>query len=61
MAVCKDCLHGEACEFISQRHEKLINDYFDEKGREISVKFGLPDAEKCPYFKDRKETRCING
>ena len=52
MATCKDCLHVEACEFISQRQEKFMNDFFNEQGREISVKFGLPDAEKCPYFKD---------
>ena len=30
-----------------------MNDFFNEQGRETSVKFGLPDAEKCPYFKDR--------
>jgi len=53
MTSCNNCLHGEACEFISQRYEKLINDFFNEQGRETSVKFRLPDAEKCPHFKDR--------
>lgn len=53
MATCKECLHVEACEFISQIQEKHMNDFFNEQGKEISVKFRLPDAEKCLYFKDR--------
>ena len=53
MATCKACLHVEACELISQRQEEFMNDFFTEQGKEISVKFGLPDAERCPRFKDR--------
>ena len=33
MATCKDCLHIEACEFISQTQEKFMNDFFTNRAK----------------------------